>query len=142
MNIKFTNIMIKYVLTKSHLRKVWDKYETFQTPIIKQQQIKKKLIIFWHLLHYLLSNSEQISACGICSRPLASPLPCVTDVPRYTAEQCPAYVDMSVMKLVEVLTTHECTLMVTIQNTIPKVHGNNKTSSNTGINLLAPEFYI
>jgi hypothetical protein len=133
--------MTKYVLTKSHLRKVWDKYDTFQTPIIKQQQIKRKLIVFQHLLHHLLSNSKQISACRICSRPLASPLPCVTDVPSYTAELCPAYVDISVMKL-EVLTTHECTLMVTIQNTIPKVHGNNKTSSNTGINLLAPEFYI
>jgi len=41
--------------------------------------------------------------------------------------------DMSVTKLVGVLTTHECTLMVTIQNTIPKVHGNNETSSNIEI---------
>jgi hypothetical protein len=50
--------------------------------------------------------------------------------------------DMSVIKLVGVLTTHECTLMVTIQNTIPKAHGNKKTSSYTEINLLALKFYI
>ena len=48
-------------------------------------------------------------------------------------EQCPAYVDMSVMKHVAVLTTNECALMVTIQNTIPKAHGYKETSSNTEI---------
>lgn len=37
------------------------------------------------------------------------------------------------MKYVAVLTTHECALMVTIQNTIPKAHGNNETSSNPEI---------
>jgi len=82
-----------YKLTKHHdkicthkitLKKVWDKYDTFQTPNIKHQ-IKKKLTIFQHLLHYLLSNSDQISAYRICKRRLASPLPRVTDVPRYTA---------------------------------------------------------
>jgi len=65
-------------------KKVWDKYDTFQTPNIKQQ-IKKKLIIFQHLLHYLLINSDQISAYRIRKWRLASPLPCVTGVPRYTA---------------------------------------------------------
>lgn len=80
-----------------------------------------------------MSNSDQIRACRIRSRPLASPLPCVTDAVRYTGEQCPANVDMTVMKHVGVLTTHECTFMVIIQNTIPKVHGNNETSSNSEI---------
>jgi hypothetical protein len=37
------------------------------------------------------------------------------------------------MKHAGILTTHACTLMVTIQNTIPKVHGNKETSSNTEI---------
>ena len=64
---------------------------------------------------------------------MASLLPCITDVPRYTGEQCKAYVDMSVMKHVGVSTTHECTIMVTIHKTIPKGHGNNETSSNTEI---------
>ena len=40
---------------------------------------------------------------------------------------------MSVVKHVGVLTTRECTLMVTVQNTIPKVHGNNETSTNSEI---------
>jgi hypothetical protein len=91
MNIKFTKHHDKICTHKITLKKFWDKYDTFQTPNIKQQQIKKKLIIFQHLSHYLLSNSDQIGACRICSWPLASPLPCVTVVPRYTAEQCPAY---------------------------------------------------
>ena len=93
----------------------------------------RKNQFFQHLLHYLLSNSDQIHACRICTQPLASLLPCVTDVAGYTSEQCPVYVDMSVVKRAGVLTTHECTLMVTIQNTIPKIHGNNETSSNTEI---------
>jgi len=50
-----------------------------------------------------------------------------------TGEQCPAYVDRSVTKHVAVLTTHECTVMFTIQNTTPKVRGNNETPSNTEI---------